>query len=169
MVGGVVLLDPILISRNAPFDAMSYSDAHPWVTMVHQALTAGEARADTARRLQALYPEVPAEDALEWARRIRTMDPLAIEYVMADRLLDGFDLEDALRNIRCPALLLGGQVALGSLVRDTDLEFFKSLVENAAVSRVVGAGHGLLDEGSVAKVLDHTEEFLRRNDAEPGR
>lgn len=169
MTAGVVLLDPILLSRNAPFEAMSYSDAHPWVTMVYQALTAGEAESDTARRLQALNPDAPDEDALEWARHIRTMDPLAIEYVMTDRLLDGFDLEDALRHVRCPALLLGGEVPLGGLVRDTDVEFFLSLVENGSAHRLPDAGHNLLDEGSAAKVLHHLAMFLPGNDSLPDR
>jgi hypothetical protein len=38
------------------------------------------------------------------AHNIRAMDPVAIEYFMDGRLLDGFDLENALRRIRCPAL-----------------------------------------------------------------
>ena len=113
MTGGVVLLDPPLVMRDCPFDAMSYSDVHAVISMVYQARITDEAPADIARRIHQLIPEVPDDGALALAHSIRAMDPVAIEYFMDGRLLDGFDLENALRRIRCPALLLYGEARPG--------------------------------------------------------
>jgi len=104
MTSGVVLLDPPLVMRDCPFDAISYSDVHAVISMMYQARTTNQAPADIARRIHQLIPEAPDDDALALAHNIRAMDPVAIEYFMDGRLLDGFDLENALRRIRCPAL-----------------------------------------------------------------
>jgi len=104
MTSGVVLLDPPLVMRDCPFDAISYSDVHAVISMMYQARTTNQAPADIARRIHQLIPEAPDDDALALAHSIRAMDPVAIEYFMDGRLLDGFDLENALRRIRCPAL-----------------------------------------------------------------
>jgi pimeloyl-ACP methyl ester carboxylesterase len=156
MTRGVVLLDPPLIMRDSPFDAISYSDAYALISMIYQAVTTNEALTDIARRIQQLVPELPDDFVLEWAQSIRAMDPVAVEYFMDGRLLNGFDLEDTLRHIRCPALLLCGEVELGGLVRETDMEHFTSLVENGTAIRLTGAGHGLPE----TTVLNHLAVFL---------
>ena len=156
MTDGVVLLDPPLIMRESPFDAISYSDAHALITMIYQAVAANEALTDIARRIQQLVPELPDDHVLEWAQSIRAMDPVAVEYFMDGRLLNGFDLEEALRNIRCPALLLCGEVELGGLVREADMDLFTSLVEGGRAIRLTGAGHGLPE----TTVLNHLSVFL---------
>ena len=84
------------------------------------------------------------------------MDTVAIEYFMDGRLLDGFDLDDALRRIRCPALLLCGEAALGGLVRETDMELFTSLLEGGTAIQLTGAGHIL----PATTVLNHISVFL---------
>ncbi len=129
MTSGVVLLDSPLVMRDRPFDAISYSVVPAVISMMYQARTTNEAPADRARRIQQLIPEAPDDDALALAQSVLAMDPVAIEYFMDGRLLDGFDLDDALRRIRCPALLLYSEAALGGLVRETDMELFTSLVE----------------------------------------
>ena len=68
MTSGVVLLDPPLVMRDRPFDAISYSDVHAVISMMYQARTTNEAPADIARRIQQLIPEAPDDDALALAQ-----------------------------------------------------------------------------------------------------
>ena len=156
MTSGVVLLDSPLVMRDRPFDAISYSVVPAVISMMYQARTTNEAPADRARRIQQLIPEAPDDDALALAQSVLAMDPVAIEYFMDGRLLDGFDLDDALRRIRCPALLLYSEAALGGLVRETDMELFTSLVEGGTAIQLTGAGH-ILPETTV---LNHISVFL---------
>jgi pimeloyl-ACP methyl ester carboxylesterase len=142
--------------RDRPFDAISYSVVHALISMMYQVRTTNEAPADIARRIHQLIPEVPDDHALALAHSIRAMDPVAIEYFMDGRLLDGFDLDDTLRRIRCPALLLCGEAELGGLVRETDMELFTSLVEGGTAIQLTGAGH-ILPETTV---LNHISVFL---------
>jgi pimeloyl-ACP methyl ester carboxylesterase len=162
MTRGVLAIDPPMIIRDSPYEATSYSEAYDWIKMVHEAVTADEAVIDTARRLQALYPETPDQDAWEWAQATRTMDPSAIEYLMDGRLLDGFDLAEALRRIQCRAVLLAGEVELGGLVRDTDIDFFTARTQDGAAIRLTGAAHGL-DAGFATPALDQIASLLAFN------
>jgi pimeloyl-ACP methyl ester carboxylesterase len=89
------------------------------------------------------------------------MDPVAIEYLMDGRIFDEFDLENTLRQIRCPALLLAGEVELGGLVRDSDMELFTSLVEYGTATRVTGVGHNVLDKDPITSVLSPIQRLLQ--------
>ena len=75
-------------------------------------------------------------------------------------MFEGFDLDKTLRSIACPALLFAGEVPLGSLVRDEDIELFSSNLPNARVVRISGGGHGIVWDELARSVNDETIRFL---------
>lgn len=75
------------------------------------------------------------------ARCLRDVDPEVFTPLLAGRWLDGFDVDHVFAGVRCPALLLRGDVSLGGMLDRAEAE---SLVERMAEGWLVdvpGVGH----------------------------
>lgn len=79
---------------------------------------------------------------------------------LRDRLLAGFDLAGALRDVRCPLLLLYGDWDHGAAMRDSDAEFVHANLSTAVIVKVPDGSHAFPGQ-QPEMVLQQAEAFLR--------
>jgi len=161
LVDAVVAIDPPLVQRDSSFEAIAYSDAHGWIHWVddvgHGRLSASEAVA----RFTAMTPGATLADAQQSLAAIAPLDPRATGQVLqGGGTYEDFDLGDTLEAVSCSALLLAGEVHLGSLVRDKDLDFFQRHTPEGHVNRVQGGGHGIIWGDMATPVTDEILSWL---------
>lgn len=83
---------------------------------------------------------------------LKRVDPEVFGALLSDAWLDGVDLVDAARRVRCPVLLLRADPALGGMLPDADLAALVAafrdvaLVDFSAGSPWGRAGHGILGQ-----------------------
>jgi pimeloyl-ACP methyl ester carboxylesterase len=74
------------------------------------------------------------------ARQMSAFDPAVLDAIMDDELHRDFDMEAALRSVRCPAVLLAGERGLGSALSPDDLAWLAGET-SIRVDTVAGEGH----------------------------
>jgi len=103
-------------------------------------------------------------EARSWAKTLSQVDPDAAQYHAEGRLeeyVEKVDVEGALRQLRCPVLLVQGDPSQGGLVSDEDVERVLALLADGAYVRLDGKGHDLgLSTWEVAPLLRGIVRFL---------
>lgn len=99
-----------------------------------------------------------------WASSLCQVDPDVAAYHAEGRLeeyVEKLDLEGALRQVNCPALLIQGDPSQGGRVFDEDVEWVLGLLGEGAHAKLEGLGHNLgLDTWEVAPLLRAVSGFL---------
>jgi pimeloyl-ACP methyl ester carboxylesterase len=72
---------------------------------------------------------------------LRRADPAVLDPIIAGRWLEGYGVDDILRKVDCPALLLQGEFALGGLLPDDYALHVASLLPRGILIRIAGVGH----------------------------
>ncbi len=72
---------------------------------------------------------------------LKRVDPTVWEPLLAGRWLEGIDSERQWPQMRCPVLLLQGNVALGGMLADADASRFERLVPDCTRVRLTSCGH----------------------------
>jgi len=144
LVDAVVAIDPPLILRDSDFESTAYSDAYGWIQWVDDVRGGRVEASEASARFLAMNPGTTFADAEQALAAVASVDPRATGQVVSGRCFEGFDIGATLNAVSCPALLLAGEVHLGSLVRDEDLDLFRHLVPHGRVSRIQGGGHGII-------------------------
>ena len=157
LVRAIVLLDPGLILRNSSFSTIAFSDAYDWLTWVNATLTSAHTLEEVLARCKEQMPD--EAEAQSRAKMLHSLDPQSVAVILNDQFYGGLDLEQVLRQVACPTLLLCGEPERGGLIRDSDVDFFQSNVPQSTVIRIKDAGHGLIFE-QPAKVLERVSGFL---------
>jgi pimeloyl-ACP methyl ester carboxylesterase len=75
-------------------------------------------------------------------------------------VFEDFDIGNTFDRVVCPALLLAGNLELGSLIRDKDVDFFTAHTAHARASRIPSGGHGLLWDEPARNVRTEVTDFL---------
>jgi pimeloyl-ACP methyl ester carboxylesterase len=75
------------------------------------------------------------------ARCLKELDPDVLTPLLEGGWLDGFDLDAALRNVRCPALLLCADEAAGGMLRRVDADRIMDLLPDGCRVDLPGVGH----------------------------
>ena len=75
------------------------------------------------------------------ARCLRDVDAGVFDALLEGRWLEDFDVGAAFAGVRCPALILRGDVALGGMLERDEAERLAGLMADGAVVDVPGAGH----------------------------
>jgi pimeloyl-ACP methyl ester carboxylesterase len=75
------------------------------------------------------------------------------------RLVEGFDMDQRLRNIRVPSLVMAGQRDL--LVSERSLQYLAAGIDQSKLVRLPGCGH-LAFVTHAARVAEEVKRFLRR-------
>src|SRR5690349_21620525 len=91
-----------------------------------------------------MNPGTGDADARQALADIAPTDPRATAAFVENLVFEDFDIEHTLNRVVCPALLLAGNLELGSLIREKDLDFFTAHTAHARASRIPSGGHGLL-------------------------
>jgi pimeloyl-ACP methyl ester carboxylesterase len=92
-----------------------------------RAMPLGSLRDPTALRFQAAC--------------LRHLDPGALDPIIAGRWLDGYEVDDLLGRIECPALLLYGDPGLGGLLPEVYAAHVASRLRRGTAIRMEGVGH----------------------------
>lgn len=159
-VRGIVLIDPPLISRNAGFEAMSYSFVHPWILRTHRVNTQNLPIEDVAAILKEANPGAEDSALLDTAKMLRSVDAGVTAAIINDHLTADFSMSSALEAITRPVLLLHGEESAGSMVRDSDIDFFKAHVPHGKLEVIRGFGHEIVFQPAADICFGHIKEFL---------
>ncbi|KPL06837.1 hypothetical protein AMJ86_07005 [bacterium SM23_57] len=113
------------------------------------------------------YADSPGIDFLhiqQLAITLSQMDPRVLEYHAEGRasaFLEGFDLDEILKKIPCPVLLLQGNPASGGMMTDEAVLHVRSIVQNVMHVLIKTAGHDLgLANWEVAPLMRAVTSFL---------
>jgi pimeloyl-ACP methyl ester carboxylesterase len=106
--------------------------------------------AEAMARHIAMNPGTGEAEARQALADVAPVDPWATAAIIEGRLYEGFDIEDTLDRVSCPALVLAGNVKLGSLVREEDLEFLRAHTALVRMTRIASGGQGIVwDEPAI--------------------
>lgn len=161
LVDAVVAIDPPLILRDSGFESIAYSDAHGWIQWVDDVVGGRVEASEASARFLAMNPGTGMADAEQALAAVASLDPRATGQFVGGRCYEGFDIGDTLTAVSCPALLLAGEVELGSLVRDEDLDLFRSRAAQGRAIRIRDCGHGMIWGDSAAPVTAEIGRWLR--------
>jgi pimeloyl-ACP methyl ester carboxylesterase len=104
--------------------------------------------------------DVRGEDYLRLtAECLSQLEPEVLDFVLAGRLTEGWDLEALLRRVSCPALLLQGEAALGGLEDQVAQRAVDLLMRGRRV-KIQDAGHNVHQTQPEA-ALQAATQFLR--------
>ncbi len=156
-VRALVLLDPPLFNRDTSIDTTP--EFRDWFSWVYETVRSERSYEDVVARCQALMPEANEASVKALADQIRRVAPDTVDTALHDGLFSGFNLEDALRHVACPTLLLYGEWACGAAMRDEDAAFVRANLASAVIVKLPNAGHQLYEQ-ETETVLRHLEVFL---------
>jgi pimeloyl-ACP methyl ester carboxylesterase len=156
-IRGIVLLDPVFMIRNSSLREYAISEHFAWVHAVTKSTLSFD---EMLVRCQELMPDAEESLVRGMAEKLSALDPNTTDPTEVDRVLEGFDLEGALRRVTCPVLILHGERQLGSIVRQEDAEWAQENLALVNIVQISGAGHPVhLQQPEVT--LQHILEFLR--------
>ncbi len=92
--------------------------------------------------LEAAGPELVRQRAIELQR----MDPAVLDPTFDGVTLGSHEPDDLLRQIRCPAHLLAGQVEFGGAMTAQDVQRVVSILPHCARTVFEGVGHSIHQE-----------------------
>ena len=158
LIRGVVVLDPPLMMRDTSIKQAT--EPYSWFTWVSETLASTHAFEEVVARRKELEPGLPDIDAQNDARMIRNIDPESVTYILNDWVFEGFDLEQVLSQVACPALLVRGEPELGGVVRDNDVALLETHIPHITTFQISGVGHGIIWGPPGQTTLEHVNQFL---------
>jgi pimeloyl-ACP methyl ester carboxylesterase len=75
------------------------------------------------------------------ARCLEQVDPAVLTPLLENRWLEGHDVEQIWRKVRCPALILRGEEPLGGMLSRAEAEQMAGWMSDGLIVDVAGAGH----------------------------
>lgn len=154
-IRALVVLDPATLVRNTPIQEIR--GPGDWVIGV------GDVLAGKRDAREFIFESSPGIDeaGLQYTESmIRSVDPSFIATVVQSKVLEGPNLEEELKKITCPVLLLYGDVKLGSIVSEHEASFIKQYAPQLIAVRMDGAGHSPHWEQTEA-TLEYIRDFLK--------
>lgn len=149
-VTALVMEDPPIMVRRENKESKPYHEFFAWALQIkQQAGSLAELRA----LMEAANPRTPPVVMDSWSETIYHLDPAFLTAVLGGpTVAQGIDFAQAARSIRCPALLMQADPALGAALVDKDLRFLLRHNPKIQVARFPGASHGIN--------FDQTEKLL---------
>jgi pimeloyl-ACP methyl ester carboxylesterase len=169
LVAGAVLLEPPLAMRELTWDettqlAVDDEELAPadYLNWVYETIKSHPTTQQIVQRLLERENEIglPSGDPQAEAAAYELLDPQMVDDVIHDRDTDGFDIGATVKELRCPALLVAGEPRLGGVVRESDLTFFESSVDEGTSIHIPGVGHGVIWGEAGQEVLGHVMRFI---------
>jgi len=99
---------------------------------------------------------------LEHARTIQSLDPsVPLDTLVFEEWVEGYDMDELVKGIRCPVLLLQGDPSIFSAMTDKDVEFVKEHVSDVVHVCLDNVDHGLgLGDWRADQVISAMYYFL---------
>jgi pimeloyl-ACP methyl ester carboxylesterase len=153
----LVLVDPPLYTYN--MSIQETPETYGWFQFVYDTVTAARSLDDVVARCRTIMPDVPEAGLRELAEDIAKVAPGTVQTVMEDRLLDGFGMESALRQVGSPSLLMYGDWDKGAVVRDEDVDLVRNNLPGVQLLHIPNGTHSFLWEDATA--MPQLLEFLK--------
>lgn len=155
MVRAVVLIDPATVVRNTPIQEIK--GPGDWAIGVGEVLGG---RLSAREFISAFNPEIDETGLQDTELMIRSVDPDFISVMVENKFFDGLKLEETLTKVICPTLLLYGDVELGSLVPESEVEFLRKHIPKITSVHIEGTGH-FPHSGQTETTIEHINNFLK--------
>lgn len=160
-IRGLVLVEPPFMLRTHRFRELPIADL---LGTVYVATKDGPAFAELAGFCGAMMPDADEAIILAIATQLGKIDPQVTNPDVLDRGLEGVDLETMPGAIQCPVLLVHGEPALGSLLREDDVAWVQRHTGDVEVLAVDGVGHDIPDGIVMAGSRPFLERLEHRGD-----
>ena len=149
--------DPPLLGDDLEID--DSPAAMQWFSFVYETVKDNPSFEQVLERCAAFNPEASPSDLQAMAGQIFGVAPGTVRAALDDRIKEGYDLHAGLQTIRCPAMLLYGDIELGAAVRNQDADDFKRLVPQAVIHKFDKGTHMLWWEQAETR-KKYVQEFL---------
>jgi pimeloyl-ACP methyl ester carboxylesterase len=173
LVRAVVLEDPPFSTMGPSIERTAW---HGYFAALHRLVCEGAFSSagptEKAKRLADLEVPDPASRKLRRLGELRNasairflaaclhrMDPEVLSPIVAAKWLDGYDWQEAAKQIAAPVLLIQADPAAGGMLVDSEARAFGALVRDATLVTLGGAGHNLHVDRT-QDVLNLTTQFL---------
>ena len=158
-VSALILGDPPLYSWNTPTEETFWKEA--FTDLLNFMLAYPDPEKMNNWLVQNM-PNMSSERREERAESLRTLDPDVIRAVITDDLTKGISLEQLVRNVACPVLLLKGNQKLGSALREQDVEFATTRFSNIHVLEMETIGHGIIPPSQLPQMIEFINREIKR-------
>ncbi len=155
LIRAIILLDPATILRNTLLQ--SVPGPGDWVIGVGDVL---ESRRSAKDFIIESNPEIDEVGLQSIESMIRSVDSEFISTMIKNKFFDGLDFGQALAKITSPTFMLYGNLELGSIVPDTEVEFIKQHLPQTVAHQIKDAGHSPHWE-QTETTLEHITNFLK--------
>jgi pimeloyl-ACP methyl ester carboxylesterase len=152
-IRSLIVLDPPLLLREQGAD---FKNTNQYFLRVYELLT-HQRPADVI--YSELYPNIDEAGRRYFEETYSNLDPKYVKTLLDGGSLDGVNLQTILEKITCPTLLLYGETERGGLVREQDVEFFKTHISDGTAIQIKNTGH-LLHMDQPAKTLELIGQWL---------
>ncbi|MEM7117879.1 MAG: alpha/beta hydrolase [Chloroflexota bacterium] len=162
-LGGLIIEDSPLFLRRATVQKGS-PRAYIFFRAVYEVMQ--QPRAEWAAMLADLLPPERAAVIPALVERLPFVDPDVVRMSFDSSLRDGFDMDDCLRKIESPTLLVQADAAAGGAVADEDVAAVLGLLLNGRSLRISNVGHAIHAErpSEMARiVIEFIETFNESN------
>jgi pimeloyl-ACP methyl ester carboxylesterase len=119
---------------------------------LHQVLSTMHSAQEMDDYMAEHYPNMEPQRRNARAETMSHVDPAVVATILENRDVEGYDTDVLLRKITCPVLLLRGNVALGSALREEDVTYMVQRLQQCEVVPMQEVGHGLPVGESLARV-----------------
>jgi pimeloyl-ACP methyl ester carboxylesterase len=158
MARGLILLDPPVYVRNAPVG--THSGVADWFGWVYETMKDRPALDQVVDACRLREPDSDEEELRAMALRVSHVDAGTVGAALEGSMGVGVDMDAALKQLRCPTLVLRGEWKYGACVRDEDAQWFHALAPFVQVVQIRGGTHGFLWE-KAEETRGLIEEFLQ--------
>lgn len=154
LVKAIILLDPSVGLRNSTVQSMSIGEWFAGVTDIFNGMLS------VKDGVSSFMLDIGEAELPEIESMIRSVDPEFVSVMLNNNFFDDLDLEQAANKVKCPTLLLYGELELQGIVRDSDVEFLKRHIPQIVAHQIKGAGHSPHWE-QTETTLEHINNFLK--------
>ena len=141
-VSALIIEDPPLFLRRATVQTGSPRAYHFFQTL-YEGLQQASTRLQLEQFLSQQLPPERTQNLPEMVTRLRQVDPDVILISFNNGLMNGFEIDESLRQIICPTLLLQANPQAGGALLDQDVAAVMALLSKGQHRFVESAGHAI--------------------------
>ncbi len=157
LVGATVLEDPPLFARQIMEEFAA--DRHDRFTHNARLSGSGLSMEQMAEQIRAVSPDATEEEVQKSALSLFVTDDDALEHVVDQRLDWSHELEEKLRLIKCPTLLMQGNFELGAWMLAHDGKRAMDLISDCRLETWDDTGH-LLHSDNPDRFIEQVGSFV---------
>lgn len=103
-------------------------------------------------QIEQLYKEIN-DDSVSIGMSLCDASIFDITINQPEKMIEGFDIEQLIPLIKCSSLLLYGEMSLGSMIAEDDINILKNGAPQFRIKQMTGIGHSMLTDKRVIALL----------------